>query len=199
MAMKKIEVPTFIKHILQQVLVVKFFHFRLSVEFYSVSLTQTLVNRCFSAWYSLLGFPGGLEVKASASNAGDLGSIPGLGRSPGEGNDNPLQCSSLENPMDREAQQVTVHGVAKSRTRLSDFTSPHLTKVIDCVLNRLNFLHSICLCYGFSYVETHMCPYLCAPVLSQQITHLLTYFFFQGVLLLKSQLSPTTLKIYFKH
>ena len=46
------------------------------------------------------GFPGGSEVKASASNAGDLGSIPGLGRSPGEGNGNPLQYSCLENPMD---------------------------------------------------------------------------------------------------
>ena len=50
-----------------------------------------------------LVFPGGSEVKASASNEGDPGSIPGLGRSPGEGNDNPLQYSCLENPMDREA------------------------------------------------------------------------------------------------
>ena len=49
------------------------------------------------------GFPGGSEVKASASNAGDLGLIPGSGRSPGEGNGNPLQYSCLENPMDREA------------------------------------------------------------------------------------------------
>ena len=49
------------------------------------------------------GFPGGAEVKASASNAGDLGSIPGLGRSPGEGNGNPLQYSCLKNPMDGEA------------------------------------------------------------------------------------------------
>ena len=52
---------------------------------------------------STLGFPGGSEVKASASNAGDLGSIPGLGRSPGEGNGNPLQYSYLANPMDGEA------------------------------------------------------------------------------------------------
>ena len=64
----------------------------------------------------------GSEVKASAWNAEDPGSIPGLGRSPGEGNGNPLQYSCLENPMDREAWQATVHGVAKSRTRLSDFT-----------------------------------------------------------------------------
>ena len=50
-----------------------------------------------------MGFPGGSEVKASACNAGDLGSIPVLGRSPGEGNGNPLQYPCLENPMDREA------------------------------------------------------------------------------------------------
>ena len=50
------------------------------------------------------------------------GSIPGLGRCPGEGNGNPLQDSCLENPMDRGAWQATVHGVAKSWTRLSDFT-----------------------------------------------------------------------------
>ena len=49
------------------------------------------------------GFPGGSEVKASASSAGDLGSIPGSGRSLGEGNGNPLQYSCLENPVDREA------------------------------------------------------------------------------------------------
>ena len=48
------------------------------------------------------GFPGSSEVKASACNVGDLGSIPGLGRSPGEGNGNPLQYSCLENPMDEE-------------------------------------------------------------------------------------------------
>ena len=51
----------------------------------------------------VLGFPGGSEVKVSASNAGDQSSIPGLGRSPGEGNGNPLQYSCLENPMDGEA------------------------------------------------------------------------------------------------
>ena len=62
------------------------------------------------------------EDKASACNAGDLGSIPGLGRSPGEGNGNPLQYSCLENPMDRGAWRATVHGVANSWTRLSDFT-----------------------------------------------------------------------------
>ena len=67
-------------------------------------------------------FPGGSEGKESACSAGDPGSIPGLGRSPGEGDDNPLQYSCLENPMDRGASWATVHGVAKSWTRLRDFT-----------------------------------------------------------------------------
>ena len=62
------------------------------------------------------GFPGGSEVKASACNAGDLGSIPGSGRSPGEGKGNPLQYSCLENPMDGGAWWATALGVAKSRT-----------------------------------------------------------------------------------
>ena len=61
-----------------------------------------------------MGFPGGSEVEVSASNAGDPGSIPGSGRSPGEGNNNPLQYSCLENPIDRGAWWATVHGVAKS-------------------------------------------------------------------------------------
>ena len=72
-------------------------------------------------WFShyILNFPGGSDDKASAYNAGDLGSTPGLGRSPGEVNGNPLQYSYPENPMDGGA---TVHGVAKSQTQLSDFT-----------------------------------------------------------------------------
>ena len=69
-----------------------------------------------------MGFPGGSEVKASACSAGDLGLIPGLGRPLREGNGNPLQYSCLENPMDGGAWWATVHGVAKSWTRLSDFT-----------------------------------------------------------------------------
>ena len=67
-------------------------------------------------------FPGGSDGKASVYNAGDRGSIPGKGRFPGEGNGNPLQYYCLENPMDRGAWQATVHGVAKSWTRLTDFT-----------------------------------------------------------------------------
>ena len=71
---------------------------------------------------TLQDFPGGSDGKASAYNAGDLGSIPGSGRSPGEGNSNPLQYSCWENPMDGGAWWATVHAVTKSQTRLSDFT-----------------------------------------------------------------------------
>ena len=67
----------------------------------------------FSLGY--LGFPHSSVGKESACNAGDLGSIPGLGRSPGEGNGNSLQYSCLENPMDRGIWQAIVHGVARVR------------------------------------------------------------------------------------
>ena len=60
-----------------------------------------------------MGFPGGSDGKESVCNAGDLGSIPGLGRSPGEGNGNPLQYSCQEKSMDRGARQATVHGLAR--------------------------------------------------------------------------------------
>ena len=69
-----------------------------------------------------LGFPGGPAGKESACNVGDLGSIPGSGRSPGEGKGYPLQYSGLENSMD-----CIVHGVAKSQTQLSGFHFHHFT------------------------------------------------------------------------
>ena len=68
-------------------------------------------NICFDA-----NFPGGSDGKESACNAGDPGSIPGLERSPGEGNGTPLQYSCLENPMDGGAWQATVHGIIESWT-----------------------------------------------------------------------------------
>ena len=63
-----------------------------------------------------MGFPGGSDGEESAHDMGHLGSIPGLGRSSGEGNGNPFQCCCLENSMDRGAWWTTVHEVAKSRT-----------------------------------------------------------------------------------
>ena len=66
------------------------------------------------------GFPGGSDGKESTCNSGDLGSIPGSGRFPGEGDGNPLQYSCLENFMDRGTWRAIVHGVAKSWTQLSD-------------------------------------------------------------------------------
>ena len=78
-----------------------------------------------------LGFPGGSEVKVPACNAGYLGLIPGSGGSPGEGNDNPLPYSCLENPMDGGAWWAIVHGITKSQTRLSDFTFTFLSNYLD--------------------------------------------------------------------
>ena len=74
-------------------------------------------------------FPGGSDGKASVYSTGDPGSIPGLGRSPGEENGNPLQYYCLENPMDRGAWWATVHGVAKSWTRLTEYTYMHTQQI----------------------------------------------------------------------
>ena len=78
---------------------------RLFTRYFSFNIF--IVPDCWAAFIMFIiqtkDFPGGSDSKASAYNAGDLGSIPGLGRFPGEGNDNPLQYSCLENPMDRGA------------------------------------------------------------------------------------------------
>ena len=75
-----------------------------------------------SCLYILLGFPGGSAVKriCPQCSAGDVHIVPGLGKSPGEENGNPLQYYCLGNPMDRGAWQATVHGVTKNWTQLSD-------------------------------------------------------------------------------
>ena len=73
-------------------------------------------------------FPGGSDSKAADYNVGDPGSIPGVGRSPGEGNGNPVLDSCLENPMDGGAWLVTVHGVAKGWTWVIMFGSHKLSK-----------------------------------------------------------------------
>ena len=74
------------------------------------------LNEKLATTIFLLGFPGSSAGKESACNVGDLGSVPGLGRSPGEGKGYPLQYSGLENSMD-----YIVHGVAKSQTRMNNF------------------------------------------------------------------------------
>ena len=100
--------------------------------------------------YAHLGFPGGSDGKESACSAGDLGLIPGFGRSPGEGNGNPLQYSCLENPMDGGAWQATVHRVTKGQTWLSDFT----------LYAHLNNLRHI-LKYWYFFLETpELCMYI---------------------------------------
>ena len=71
-----------------------------AVTSFCILLSTDRMTRKFVKRSIFLGLPGGSEVKASAYDAGDLGSIPGSGRSPGEGNGNPLQYSCLENPMD---------------------------------------------------------------------------------------------------
>ena len=86
-------------------------------------------------------------VKNPAASAGDVGSIPGLGRCPGEGNGNPLQYSCLENAMDRGARQGTVHGVAKSQTQLSEHTG---------TFGNHNFVFCFCESVSFLYIHSFL-------------------------------------------
>ena len=84
------------------------------------------------------------NLPANAGNVGDVCSIPGLGRSSGEGNGNPLQCSCLENPLDRGAWRAAVPGVAKSLTRLSDCAHFCITiwGSICCIFKETNLKHA---------------------------------------------------------
>ena len=101
------------------------FHPPVSVQILEKSqFIYFLISIVFFFFFYLLccDFPGDSDVTIftkSTCNAGDLGSIPGSGRSPGEGNGNPLQYSSLENSMDRRAWQTTVQGISKSQTWVS--------------------------------------------------------------------------------
>jgi len=81
--------------------------------------------------YTYMGFPGGSDGKEPVCNAGDPGSVPGLGRSPGEGNGNPFQYSCLENSMDRGASQAIVHRVTKNWTRLLHGASHGWRSLVD--------------------------------------------------------------------
>ena len=95
-----------------------------------------------------MGFPDGSDSKESACNAGDPGSVSGLGRSPGEGNGYPLQYSCLENPMNRGAWQAKVHGITVSWTQLSDshthtHTLTHLHTIEYLYLSRYPYFTTI--------------------------------------------------------
>ena len=96
------------------------FHHGFDIKYYlSIRLVSVLVHIYGGSYSKLDNFPGGAVVKNLPTNAGDarhVGSIPGLGRSPGGGNGNPLPSSCLGNPVDRGAWQATVRGVTKSRT-----------------------------------------------------------------------------------
>ena len=81
-----------------------------------------------------MGFPGGSDSRESACNERDQGSIPGSGRFPGGGHSSPLQYSCLENSMDRGARWATVHGVAKSRKQLGDFSLHYFTSGKSLIL-----------------------------------------------------------------
>ena len=111
------------------------------------------------------GFPYGSAGKESAHNVGDLGSIPGLGRSPGEGKGYPLQYSGLENSMD-----CIVHGVAKSWTRLSNFylhittAQKILTAIIIILISKVNF-SSLLWNPSLHGVFQGLCSHLIIPIL----------------------------------
>ena len=92
------------------------------------------------------GFAGGSDGKKSACNAGDSGSIPGLGRSPGEGNGDPLQYPCLENSMDRGAWRAIVHGVTKSWTQLCGYIFTYVYPYISISL-------SIYICAYLLYID----------------------------------------------
>ena len=95
-----------------------------------------------------------IKKKESACNAGDLGLIPGLGRSPGEGNDYPLQYSGLENSMDRGAWWAIVHGIAKNWTQLNNF---HFHSVFnkDIFLMKVKDVEEVILIEHMNYMSTN--------------------------------------------
>ena len=109
------------------------------------------------------GFPGGSVIKNPLANAGNVGSIPGLGRSPGEGSGNPLQYSYLGNPMDKECDGATVLGVKKESDRTQQLNTT--TNSLDCY--RLFSHFSVCILGNFyskrffSFFFNHVqCRYL---------------------------------------
>ena len=127
----------------------KWFQILLSTSFNIYHQKNSILNFLFETSSQQRDFfPGGASSKESSCHCRDprdMGSISGSGGSPGEGNGNPLQCSCLENSMDRGAWWATVHGVAKSQTQLSMHTHTHLRPVVSreisreaCTINLIN-------------------------------------------------------------
>ena len=98
-----------LNHIVHLKLTMLYFNYT-SIKNYTLMFFKDIIN---GGTLYKLGFPGGSVLKKLPANAGGIGSIPGLGRSPGAGNGNPLQYSCLGNSMDRGAWQTTIYGVAK--------------------------------------------------------------------------------------
>ena len=111
---------------------------------------------CFAGMF-YWGFPGGWDGKESACNAGDLGSIPGLGRSPGGGHGNPLQYSCLENPMDREVWSIQSIGLQRVRPDWN-YLAPMQVIIIKYHLSLVTFLSH---CMNTSSFIFSLATYLC--------------------------------------
>ena len=112
----------------------------------------------------IVGFQGGLVIKKKnlPTNAGDMGSIPGSGRSPGGGNGNSLQYSCLESPMNRRAWRAIVHRVSKSWTQLSIYTTQHnawFLPQLSTNVTRLNILQYNHCHYQYFYYTLHFTKY----------------------------------------
>ena len=103
----------------------------------------------------IVGFPHSSVGRESACNAGDLGSIPGLGWSPGEGNGNPLQYSFLKNPVDRRAWRAPVHGVARIGHNLGTKPPPPpwVKYVCETDNKSLNFVYWSCICLLYIIID----------------------------------------------
>ena len=129
---------------------------------------------------TILSFPGGSDGKASACNAGDRGSIPGLGRSPGEGHGNPLQYCCLENPRDGGAWWAAIYGVAQSRTRLMWLSSSsrplHMFFFILASQFPLFKTVQICLSLGnYSWLYLPQIHVLCVCILRKNMVILIRW------------------------
>ena len=117
-----------------------------------------------------LGVPGGLDDKESACNEGHLGLIPGSGRSPGEGNGNPLQYSCLENPVDGGAWQATVRGVAELDTTEWLYFSFWLTLWLHRVLSLVTIMNRGAFSRG-STSSWCWCNWFCGGLVTESVSH----------------------------